>query len=380
MRTLLGTPINAKESLLGRIVLNPSRVLHDDDSILVTSSPNKKALRHKAILTDVNDIDDYMRLSGKTIYCGITKINELKDGDVVQLIPEGRINILYESESVHNVLFVTEQCNCSCLMCPQYTAKNKSDHTDEILALIRLIPKRLRTLGITGGEPTLLGDNLFRIIKSCKKNLPKTALLLLSNGIRFADFDFTKAFMTVGHPDIQIGIPLYADTDTEHNYIVQTNGFYKTLKGLQNLALFKQGIEIRIVITALNYRRLPKLAEFIYRNLPFVIHVAFMGLETQGLAQKNIDQVWIDPYEYQNYLSEAIEFLSLREINVSIYNHQLCVLPESLWPYSKKSISTWKNIYLPECKQCLKKDLCGGFFASSKEIHSKHIQPLRSKF
>ena len=376
MRTLLGTPINTKEPLLGRIVLNPSRILHDDDSILVTSSPNRKALRHKAILTDVNDIDDYIRLSGKTIYCGIMKINELKDGDIVQLIPEGRINILYKSESIHNVLFVTEQCNCSCLMCPQYTTKIKTDFTEETLALIGLIPKQTRTLGITGGEPTLLGDNLFRIIKSCKKNLPNTALHLLSNGIRFADFDFTKVFITVDHPDIQIGIPLYADTDTEHNYIVQTNGFYKTLKGLQNLALFKQRIEIRVVITALNYRRLPKLAEFIYRNLPFVMHIAFMGLETKELAQKNLDQVWIDPYEYRDYLCEAIEFLSLRQINVSIYNHQLCVLPKLLWPYSRKSISTWKNIYLPECEQCLKKDFCGGFFESSKEIHSKHIQPL----
>jgi His-Xaa-Ser system radical SAM maturase HxsC len=149
-----------------------------------------------------------------------------------------------------------------------------------------------------------------------------------------------------------------------------------TLNGIQNLALFKQRIEIRTVVTVLNYRRLPKLAEFIYRNLPFVIHIAFMGMETRELAKKNLDQVWIDPYEYQSYLNEAIEFLSLRQMNTSIYNHQLCVLPKTLWPYSRKSISTWKNIYLPECEQCQKRDFCGGFFESSMEIHSKYIQPL----
>ena len=171
-------------------------------------------------------------------------------------------------------------------MCPQYTTRNKTDYTEEVLALIGLIPQKIRLLGITGGEPTLLGDNLFRILESCKKVLPKTSLHLLSNGIKFADFEFAKKFALVGHPDIQIGIPLYADTDTEHNYIVQTNGFYKTLKGIQNLALFKQRVEIRIVITALNYQRLPKLAEFIYRNFPFVIHIAFMGMETKELQRK----------------------------------------------------------------------------------------------
>jgi His-Xaa-Ser system radical SAM maturase HxsC len=332
-----------------------------------------------AVLTDINDIDDYLKSGDNTIYYGVSNIKELNAGDIVRLTPEGKIDVLYEIESQHNVLFVTEQCNCSCLMCPQYTTRNKTDYTEEILALIRLIPQKTRSLGITGGEPTLLGDNLFRILESCKQILPKTALHLLSNGIKFEDFEFAKKFALIGHPDIQIGIPLYADTDTEHNYIVQANGFYKTLKGIQNLALFKQRVEIRVVITALNYQRLPKLAEFIYRNFPFVIHIAFMGMETKELAMKNLNEVWIDPYEYQSYLSEAVEFLSLRQMNVSIYNHQLCVLPKILWPYSRKSISTWKNIYLEECQKCICREICGGLFDSSKIIHSVHIKALSNE-
>lgn len=376
MRSLLGYPINAKEPVLGKIVLNSTWFSGGRNSILVTSFPNRKALRHLAVLTDINDISTSLKTSGTTIYCGVLRLNELKAGDVVRLNLNGKIDVLYEKESPHNVLFVTEQCNCSCLMCPQYTTSNKTDYTEQILLLIGLIDPQTKTLGITGGEPTLLGNNLFKIVKACKQNLPKTVLQLLSNGIRFADFEFAKNFALIDHPDIQIGIPLYADTDKEHDYIIQANGFYKTLKGIHNLALFKQRIEIRIVITALNYHRLPQLAEFIYRNLPFVVHIAFMGMETRELAKKNLDQVWIDPYEYQSYLNEAIEFLSLRQMNASIYNHQLCVLPKTLWPYSRKSISTWKNIYLPECNRCQKRELCGGFFESSAEIHSKNIQPF----
>jgi len=376
LRSLLGCPINTRGRVLGRIVLNPPRFFSDPNSIIATNSPNRKSLRHKAILTDIKDIDPNLKSSGKTIYYGVSRLNELKAGDVVRLNPDGGIDVLYEKESPHNALFVTEQCNCSCLICPQYTTDNKTDYTEEVLTLIKLIDPQTKTLGITGGEPTLLGNNLFKIVKACKQNLPNTALQVLSNGIRFADFEFAKNFTLIEHPNIQIGIPLYADTDTEHNYIMQANGFYKTLKGIQNLALFKHRIEIRIVITALNYHRLPKWAEFIYRNFPFVIHIAFMGMETRESAKKNLEQVWVDPYEYQDYLQKAVEFLSLRQMKVSVYNHQLCVLPKSLWPYSTKSISTWKNIYLPECEQCQKKELCGGFFESSAELHSKHIHPL----
>jgi hypothetical protein len=37
---------------------------------------------------------------------------------------------------------------------------------------------------------------------------------------------------------------------------------------------------------------------------------------------------------------------------VSLYNHQLCVLRPSLWPYAQKSISDWENTYLSECETC----------------------------
>jgi hypothetical protein len=63
-------------------------------------------------------------------------------------------------------------------------------------------------------------------------------------------------------------------------------------------------------------------------------------------------------------------------MNVSIYNHQLCVLDRRLWPLAKKSISDWKNEYLPECVGCREMSNCGGFFASAKLRYSDHIRPF----
>jgi hypothetical protein len=128
------------------------------------------------------------------------------------------------------------------------------------------------------------------------------------------------------------------------------------------------------VIHLQTYRRLPQLADFITRNFPFAAHVALMGMEMFGFVNKNLQELWIDPYDYQAELLEATETLSLSGLNVSIYNHQLCVLDERLWPFAKKSISDWKNIYLDECQQCTMQEQCGGLFQSAAKRHSSHIK------
>jgi hypothetical protein len=60
-------------------------------------------------------------------------------------------------------------------------------------------------------------------------------------------------------------------------------------------------VELRVVLHKLSIPRLHQLAESIYRNLPFVIHVALMGLEPTGYTPYNRDKLWLDPYEYQDH-------------------------------------------------------------------------------
>ena len=128
----------------------------------------------------------------------------------------------------------------------------------------------------------------------------------------------------------------------------------------------------RVVLHALTIPRLPQLATFITRNLPFAVHVALMGLEMFGLVHRHLDELWIDPSDYQRELRAATEILAGAGMNVSIYNHQLCVLDQSLWPYARKSISDWKNVYLPACNGCTVLDRCGGFFQSGTKVHSRY--------
>jgi MoaA/NifB/PqqE/SkfB family radical SAM enzyme len=148
---------------------------------------------------------------------------------------------------------------------------------------------------------------------------------------------------------------------------------------MHNLARYGVPVEIRVVIHRQTYRRLPKLAEYIARNLPFAAHVALMGMEMFGFVHRNLGELWIDPYDYQPELRDATELLAAGGQNVSIYNHQLCVLDHRLWPYAHKSISDWKNIYLDVCTSCAMRDGCGGFFQSAAKKHSAHLRPIAQR-
>ncbi len=306
--------------------------------------------------------------------------DHLKNGDIVVLQPNsGIVRSLYRPYELHHHLFVTERCNSNCLMCSQ-PPKDRDDVealTARNLELIRLIASPPPYLTITGGEPTLLGDNLFTLITQLKSSMPDTELHMLTNGRTFAWPDYAPRFSSLEHPRISLGIPLYSDFAGSHDYVVQAKGaFDQTITGLHQAARNGIRVEIRVVLHKLTIPRLTKLVEYIYRNLTFAEHIALMGLEHTGYTPRNIEGLWIDPYDYQDELEEAVEFLVVRGMNVSIYNHQLCVLRPSLWRYARKSISDWKTLYLPECERCSALPACGGLFQWAVKKHSEHIHAL----
>ena len=301
----------------------------------------------------------------------------LGDGDVVMLNPSGSVNVLFRRSSPFNTILITERCNSFCLMCSQPPKlADDSYRVGVILRLLELIHPGATELVISGGEPTLLGEDFFRIIAKAKRCLPHTALHVLTNGRRFKDTAFANHLAVIKHHDLMLGIPLYSDTDRQHDYVVQARGaFDETMAGFYNLAKNRVRLELRVVIHKQTYERLPQLAEFVARNLPFVEHVALMGLEMFGFTPKNLNVLWIDPIDYQSQLEDATLSFAMSGMSVSIYNHQLCTLPRSLWPYARKSISDWKNVYLDVCEGCGVRQFCGGFFQSATKRHSAHIAP-----
>lgn len=370
-----GQAVGLREPLVAKVTRQVQNVAADTALIVEEALPGSLA-GFQAVFTT----GDLKARNPKLPYVHHVKfLHHLQEGDIVVAHSDGVINTLYRASSVHNFLLATERCNSNCLMCSQPPRdRNDVPYLHSLhKQLIPLIPKSCGHLGITGGEPTLLGSLFFDLLGLIKEELPNTAVHCLTNGRSFAWRSMTARLAEVGCEHLTLGIPLYADYCHLHDYIVQAKGAYnQTMQGLYHLAEHGQQIELRVVLHKQTIPRLVKLAHFIYKNLPFVAHVAFMGLEYQGYTPFNIDKLWIDPVYYMAELGEAVEFLAQMQVPVSIYNTPLCLLPEHLWPYSRKSISDWKNVYLNECKSCSMLEQCGGLFASGLKKHSDFIKSI----
>jgi len=276
----------------------------------------------------------------------------------------------FRIDSNDNTLFTTARCNNNCIMCCQPPLNN--DDIDELfernIGIIDRAPKDIPVVGISGGEPTLLGDKLIDLINHIRTTLPEADIHMLSNGRNFKDIEFTKKVCGVADGKLFVGIPLHSDYYRDHDIIAGAKEAYnETIAGIFNLSALGAVIELRIVINRLNYMRLPQMAEFIHKNLPFVGWTAFMAMEHIGHAVSNERNVWIEPIDYADKLTEAVLILAQWRKEVAVYNVPLCLIPESIHPYAQKSISDWKNKYLPICDECALKSKCCGLFATSKK-------------
>lgn len=309
----------------------------------------------------------------------VPSVSHLSEGHIVSVEPRtGTVLTVFRPESRHNVIFTTERCNSNCLMCSQPPKEVDDDwRVREHLRVLSLIETPPQFLCITGGEPTLLGDGLIRILSEIRDRLPGTSVQMLTNGRRYRDAAFVAKVAAVGHPQLISAIPLYADVAGVHDYIVQARGaFDETVEGLYNAAEAGLKVEIRVVLHKQSIPRLVQLTEFIYQNFPFAAHVALMGMEHMGYVKKNWDLLWVDPIEYMPALEEAVRHLWRRRMNVSIYNLQLCLLPRSLWSFARRSISDFKNEYFEVCEGCGMRERCAGVFASQLGRYSEHLRRL----
>lgn len=304
----------------------------------------------------------------------------IQPGDIVRLRQDGSlVSVLYRRGSPANSLFVTEQCNSLCLMCSQ-PPRDDDDRwrLGELHSLIDLVDLDEEQLGVTGGEPTLLREDLAALLSHARRKLPDTHLHVLTNGRLFGDEALVDLLTSAAGDQTTWAIPLYGDNAATHDEIVASpNAFDETLSGLFQLARRKARVEIRIVLHAMSVPRLPQLASYIYRRMPFVEHVTFMGLEPMGFAKMNRARLWIDPVDYQRPLADAVHHLASRGMNVSIYNLPLCVLDPQIRPYARASISDWKNRDIPECRSCSVRERCAGFFASAGPTwRSRAVAPI----
>lgn len=303
------------------------------------------------------------------------------EGDVFSVNERGIVGELYISESDSNSLVTTPKCNSNCIMCPIPETVRRTGipgSTKELLEIIRYIPRTAKHITITGGEPTLIGEGFFDILKAFQHDFDTTAFQLLTNGRVFSDFEYTTRFVDCIPEILEIGIPIYGFDAESHDSITKTpNSFMQTVAGIKNLLHYNCNVEIRIVLTRMLIDNMEQIADFIIKNFKEVSVVTVMGLEMTGNAAKNKDLVWAPYDELFNKSRSAISMLANHGIDVRLYNFPLCMISEKYWGIANKSISDYKIRYSDECAECDVKEICGGVFGSTKTITGFVGHPIR---
>lgn len=373
MKQFKGSSLKNKSSI--GLLTTSREVFPRDDFVIMSYTFSKLDVGYAGCICSSDKLPLFTSSAVK-----IDELDNLTDieGDIVGISSDGFVSVLWERDSYQNVLFLTDSCNTRCKMCPQPPRQHDPSHIEKANRILNLIKKKdIKNICITGGEPTLLKEDFPKILNRCVSEHPEARIEILSNGQTFSDFQYAKKIAALSAENVRFCISLHGDTDNIHDEIVQKTGaFHKTHQGIHNLTKLGVSIELRYVINKYNYSRLDRMAEYISRNYPFISHFAVMGLEMTGLALDNKSEVWIDPIDYSKQLERFVVEANRRNLPVSLYNHQLCVIPKIAWPIAKQSISEWKKDYKEECLKCSVKEQCGGLFLTSGQIISRAIKSI----
>ena len=109
--------------------------------------------------------------------------------DVYEIWSDGRMFLRYDNASIDNHFFVTGKCNSNCIMCPSADSSRKYGDVTNVEHLIEVakhIPSDAKHLTVTGGEPFLSGEEIFKFILFLREKFIETEFLFLTNGRIFA--------------------------------------------------------------------------------------------------------------------------------------------------------------------------------------------------
>ena len=311
------------------------------------------------------------------------RFDDCNDYDVFEIDDMGRAYQYYNNESSDNGIMVTGKCNSNCVMCPASEGVRRAGQTMSLTSLLQLaahIPSDAEHLTITGGEPFMLGEEIFTFFEAVKNKFTRTGFLLLTNGRIFSVARYCNRLKETLPPDTLIGIPLHGCDAATHDAVTQAPGsFDETMAGLKNLLALGFRVELRVVVSRLSAPCLDRMADLILERLPGVCCVKLIGLEMLGSAAANEPRVWLPYPEAFRLAKPAIVKLVLGGVDVGLYNFPLCAVERGFWPICGKSITDYKVRYAEGCGRCGVKDACGGIFAGTIRLAQTDIVPIKEQ-
>lgn len=311
----------------------------------------------------------------------IDEFGGIYTGDIISISDKGYTSIMYSEQNGEIDVFMTNKCNSNCVMCPLPEAvrrKKQENHEEWVKEYINILPNHVRYINITGGEPTLSQQFFIDMLLAMKGKFTKSDFQLLTNGRSSADKNFLQKVLQVVPGGMRFAIPVHSADSGVHDMITQSkDSFIQTDRGIKNLLHEQQKVEVRIVVSRKNADTLVDTAKYIVDNYKGVFCVNFVGMEMMGNAALNKESLWIDYSEAFKKSKDAIDILVGAGIDVQLYNFPLCAVNRGYWHIAAKSITDYKIRYMDECDECSVKEICGGFFYSTKQIMKPRVTPVK---
>jgi len=302
------------------------------------------------------------------------------ESDVVDISEKGILYRWYSVEEGDAGIATTPKCNSNCIMCPasDLERKRKGLPIDVIKTIINYMPDDLHYFTITGGEPTLVGEESFLdIYRTVRTHMPNTKILLLTNGRTLGNKEFFDKFVMEDIDKLRIAIPIHGSTSEKHDYITQSpGGFVQTMRGIKNVEKAGIELELRIVVSKLNCEDIDSIAQLIKKYFPEVSIVNFVGLEMRGNCAINSEKVIISYEEAFAKSKNAITYLLMNGIDAALYNFPYCMIDKDYWPLARKSISAYKSNFYDECSVCNMNRSCCGIFTATKAFYKPKVNPI----
>lgn len=329
--------------------------------------------------------DDSIRIYPENILVSedkqiIAKLHNAHNYDVYELWENGKLSGYYDDSSADNYFFVTAKCNSNCMMCPSPNIsrqKGENISIDTLIEIAKHIPTDAPHLTITGGEPFMVGQDIFRFIKFLRDKLECTEFLFLTNGRIFAIDSYVQKFVEAAPRNSIVAIPVHGSRSIIHDTITQVSGsFVQTIQGIKNLLRSRIHVELRIVVNKMNVNDLCNIAKLISNEIPEIEYVSIMAMEMTGSARVNKDKVWISYLEAAQATEDATMVLLENGIDVKLYNFPLCSVKREFWTLCEKSISPNKVRYADICDSCKMRKSCGGVFAGTIYLERGELKAI----
>ncbi len=277
---------------------------------------------------------------------------------------------------------MTSKCNNNCIMCTRkvlLTGDYGQPTKKELINRLNKLDQSVDSILLTGGEPTIRKD-FFDILRCINKKFPKTEIKLITNGRLFYYSSFIKKLKSI--KNLYIISEFHGSNAKLHDIITRSKGsFNQTFEGIKNLLANNFKVELRIVVSKLNYKDTANIAKLYANQFKKIKRVVVFPIDIMGSAYTNKNSVIISYTESIPYIEKAIDTLKNNDLKCSLYHIPFCVIPERYHKFIKRGLTVMdKRItFVKACEDCKFKKNCPGIWRNyTKIIKLNEFKPIKN--